>query len=247
MKLARQHIQQRQEQFAESRFFRRLSSKTTAAGALAFVPGMTFFVMTFQDILRLNESRVQDLTLRAIVHHHRREDSGHDLWFLQDLAAIDGGLPDVRTLFSPTDTVTRDVAFGLMSEVFRATDDRVRITIPLVLEATGHVFFNHVVAYLDRISYEVPLKYFARGHLDVELSHELFEREMNAVLESLVMTDKERAPVLGMIDRSFDLMTSMLDALDERTDIGPPVSTTLPRSKAVATSSPAFAAIRRAQ
>jgi hypothetical protein len=208
---------------------------------------MTFFVMAFQDILRLNEARVQDLTLRAIVHHHRREDSGHDLWFLQDLVTIDGGLPDVRALFSPVDTMTRDVAYGLMSEVFRATDDRVRITIPLVLESTGHVFFERVVAYLDRVGYEGPLKYFARQHLDVELNHELFEREMNAILESLVMTEKERAPVLGMVDRSFDLMTSMLDALDERTDVGPPVSSTQPRPKTMATGSPAFAAIRRAQ
>ena len=109
------------------------------------------------------------------------------------------------------------------------------------------MFFQHVVSFLDRIGYEVPLKYFARGHLDVELNHELFEREMSAVLESLVMTDKERAPVLGMIDRSFDLMTTMLDALDERTDVGPPASSTLPRARAVATSSPGFVAIRRAQ
>jgi hypothetical protein len=202
--------------FGDIKFFEELNRYESTEGALAFVRGLTFFVMAFQDILRLNEARVQDRQLRTIARHHRLEDKGHDLWFLHDLKQIEGRLPDVGEIFSSAHAVTRDTAYALVSEVLRATDDRTRITLLLVLESTGHVFFSRVVEFLERLDYPHKLCYFARGHLDVELGHKLFEERMDTILDSIELDDEERGAILQAVDIAFDAMTRMVESLTEQ-------------------------------
>jgi len=239
MKQVREYIRGRQSRFGEISFFEELRQyeSTDTDGALSFVRGLSFFVMAFQDILRLNEQRVQDRQLRIIARHHRKEDKGHDLWFLDDLLKIDGSLPDVGEIFSSSHTITRDTAYTLIGEVFRASDDRTNIALLLVLESTGHVFFTRVVDFLERIGYEKQLTYFARAHLEVELGHALFEDRMDALIDAIEMSDEDRAAILRAVDTSFDAMTRMLEALTDQVRArstmpppsvsAPPVSTTL--------------------
>ena len=56
MNRVRAHIQVRQTELAEHPFFLRLQSSTQVKETMAFIAAPTFFVMTFQDILRLNAS-----------------------------------------------------------------------------------------------------------------------------------------------------------------------------------------------
>jgi hypothetical protein len=242
MRQVREYIKERQSRFGEIKFFEELEryeATDGVDGALAFVRGLSFFIMAFQDILRLNETRVQDRELRIIARHHLMEDKGHDLWFLDDMLKIDGSLPDVGEIFSSAHTVTRDTAYTLVGEVFRATDDRTNIALLLVLESTGHVFFTRVVDFLERIGYDKQLTYFARAHLEVELGHALFEERMDAVIDSIEMNAEERAMIVRAVDNSFDAMTRMLEELTgqvrSRSTMpppsfgAPPVSTTLLR------------------
>jgi hypothetical protein len=246
MKQVRQHIKDRQSRFGEIKFFDALEQyeATSTVGALSFIRGLTFFVMAFQDILRLNEEQVKDRELHIIARHHRLEDKGHDVWFLHDLQEVDGNLPDVGEIFSSAHTVTRDTAYRLIGEVFKATDDRTNIALLLVLESTGHVFFNRVVEFLERIEDTRNLYYFARGHLDIELGHELFEKRMDAVIDAIDLTDAERATVLKAVDNSFDAMTGMLENLTEQVKFRstmppvsfesvPPVSAVIPKFPAM--------------
>jgi len=232
MKQVRAHIRDRQSRFGEIKFFEELERYESADGALAFVRGLTFFVMAFQDILRLNEERVRDRELQMIARHHRLEDKGHYIWFLHDLCEVDGGLPDVGEIFSSTHTVTRDTAYRLVGEVFRATDDRANIALLLVLESTGHVFFNRVVEFLERMGDTHKLYYFARAHLEVEMGHELFEQRMNTVIDAIVLNDAQRAAVLEAVDNSFDAMSRMLENLTEqvrfRSTMPPPLVESIP-------------------
>lgn len=246
MKQVRQYIKERQSRFGEIKFFEELEryESTSTDGALAFIRGLTFFVMAFQDILRLNEERVKDRELRIIARHHRLEDKGHDIWFLHDLAEVDGNLPDVGEIFSAAHTVTRDTAYALIGEVFKSTDDRANIALLLVLESTGHVFFNRVVETLERIGDKHNLYYFARGHLDIELGHALFEERMDAIIDAIELNDEDRAMITKAVDNSFDAMTTMLENLTEQVkyrstlpppsmESVPPVSVTIPKFPAM--------------
>lgn len=244
MKLIRRHIEERQSRFADIKFFGELSQHESPEDSVWFMRGLTFFVMAFQDVLRLNEERVVDPMMRIIARHHRLEDKGHDLWFLQDVACVDSSIPDSAELFSAMHASTRDVAYEIMSEVFRASDDYTRVALLLVLESTGHVFFTRVVEHLERVGCDLKLKYFARKHLEIELGHALFEQEMDAAIDAIVLDDETRERVLAAVNRSFDAMARMLNTMAERAansvppsrrtmppQSQPPISVVIPRDR----------------
>jgi len=216
MKFVRNYIEERQARFRDIAFFDQLRSHESADDALWFVRGLTFFVMAFQDVLRLNEERVEAPAMRVIARHHRIEDKGHDLWFLHDVQTLEGSIPDTGELFSVAHAATRDVAYEIMSEVFRAKDDPTRIALLLVLESTGHVFFTSVVEQLERVGCMHKLRYFARQHLDIELGHSLFEAELDATIDAIDLTEEQEKIILACVDRSFDAMSRMLDRVAER-------------------------------
>src|SRR6476646_11083095 len=122
MKLVEAHIAKKQAEFANHAFFSERRMGAGLWGALSFAPDLTFWVMAFQDILRLNASLTRDPQMRKIVRHHRAEDAGHERWFLDDLAAMQISAPDVRWLFGDRHSPTRDAAYALVSEVYRTTD-----------------------------------------------------------------------------------------------------------------------------
>lgn len=216
MRIVRERIAARAAEFSNHAFFRRLERDEPAEHVMAFISVPTFFVLTFQDILRLNTARVTDPHLRRIAEHHRREDNGHDHWFLHDVAAVEGSDRDIRWLFGPSHERTRDVGYALVSEVFRASDDRLRIALPLVLEASGHVVFSKMADYLERVGYARPLAYFSRKHLDVELSHELFGGSIEEDIDAIVLPPELRAEAFAMVDRAFLAMTALVDGFEER-------------------------------
>jgi hypothetical protein len=169
--------------------------------------------MTFQDILRVNALLTRDPQIRRIVRHHRAEDAGHERWFLDDLAAMQVPAPDLRWLFGERHRPTRDAAFALMSEVYRATDDRLRLVLVKTLESAGHVFFGRVAAAVERAGWGKVLKYFSFSHLEVEKSHQVFEDEMSRTVSSIRLDAKARAEAKQLVDRCYEAFTAMFDAI----------------------------------
>jgi hypothetical protein len=209
-------IEQRQAELAKHAFFQRLSGTQPPDEVLAFVAAPTFFVLTFQDILRLNEAKIRDPELQKIARLHRREDSGHDDWFLHDLAVVEGKVPDVRSLFGRAHERTRDASFELVSEVFRATNDSCRIVVVLILEAGGHIMFDRMAEYLERSRFSKELKYFSRGHLNVELDHSLFADGIDELLAKIVLSPAERSEAEALVDRGFAALHRLLDGFEQR-------------------------------
>jgi hypothetical protein len=215
MQVVLSEIQYRQEKFSELQFFKRLEKSSSLQDAEVFAPGLSFFVLAFQDILRLNEDRITDPVLRPIVRHHRQEDLGHDAWFLYDLRQL--GKPcDAELLFGKEQEVTRDTSFEIVSEIFQASDDRVRLVIPLALEAMGHPFFSRVHKFFVRAGFKGQLRYFSKEHFLIEQSHEMFKDEIDAQVNSIELSSSLRAEAIGVVGRTFDAVTRMIDTLDQR-------------------------------
>lgn len=214
MNRVRMHIAKRQQEFAEHPFLRRLGESTDPAHLSAFAEAIAFWVLTFQDLLRANEERILSHELRRIARHHRAEDAGHDRWFLDDLALISGCAPDAGLLFSPAHRGAREPAFRLMAEVFGAKTDLERVVLLFALEAAGHVTFASTGAFLERTGAAAGMKYFSHDHLAVEKDHELFEREIEAYLATLVLSADEAAAARQLVDRAFDAFHQMFDAVE---------------------------------
>jgi hypothetical protein len=215
MKVVEAYVDKRQAEFSEHPFFSedRLGSRLN--GAISFAPDLTFWVMAFQDVLRLNTSLTKDPTIRRIVKHHRAEDAGHERWFLDDLAAMQVPAPDVRWLFGQRHAPTRDAAYALMSEVYRTTDDRMRLVLVKTLESAGHVFFGRVAAAVERAGWTKALKYFSFSHLEVEKNHQVFEDEISEIVSGIVLESTARAEAKELVDRCYAAFTSMFDAIGD--------------------------------
>ncbi|NES70294.1 MAG: hypothetical protein F6K24_36320, partial [Okeania sp. SIO2D1] len=69
----------------------------------------------------------------------------------------------------------RDFAYQLISTLLRASDDRIRIVFPLVLEATGKVFFKYLVDLVQRCGHDQSLQYFGSSHQKIEMSHKIYQ------------------------------------------------------------------------
>ncbi len=215
MKNVQAAIAARQRQFAELPFSKRLLEKGTIEDVAAFAPGLTFFVLAFQDVLRLNESRVVDPAIRAFVRKHRFEERGHEVWFLHDVSQLHIER-DIRWIFSSHHEATRDASYAIVSEVLAAHDDRVRLTLLLVLEATSEVFASRIGDYLAQANYEGPLYYFSRTHHDREMSHGIFDEGVEQALLSADLPESVLTEALGLVERVFDAITEVFADLEAR-------------------------------
>jgi hypothetical protein len=214
MNTVRRYISEKQAEIAQHPFFARLEGQAAFESTMDFVAGMTFWVFVFQDILRLNEARMVDPVLGRIARHHRSEDRGHDSWFLDDLDKLDPSPRDYRWLFGQHHAQTRDAAYALISEVFRASNDHVRILLLLTLESAGHVFFERSAEFVSLHGADKSLRYFSSTHLEVEKDHSMFEAEMMKPLD-VELSPSVRAEALAMVDRcyaAFDLLFSGLES-----------------------------------
>jgi hypothetical protein len=224
------HIEGHQAAFGEHGFFRDLHDPD----GLAFAPLLTFWVLVFQDVLRLNEVRAADASTAAVVREHRREDRGHDRWFLHDLDVLGQARPGIDDVFGYRHAATRDAAYALVAESFRV-DDALRVVLLLTLESAGHVFFGRVAAAVDHLGLGGELKYFSSHHLDVEQEHQVFDRGLE------VAPDRE-AEAIAMVDRCYAAFTSMLDGLMPRVAAGPAHGVVAMRRRSVPV--PTSAAVR---
>jgi len=139
MKTIQAYIDSKQNEFMNHPFFTILEGLDSIEEINYFVPELTFWAMTFQDILRLNEEKVKDPYLKKIARHHRLEDAGHEKWFLSDKKYLNQlsseksvDRDDVAWLFSKDSQLIRDAAYALMSEIFKSEDEAVNIALLLL-------------------------------------------------------------------------------------------------------------------
>ncbi|KTD21364.1 hypothetical protein [Legionella londiniensis] len=219
MKAIEAYIESKQQEFMEHPFFEILQNLNTLDEISCFVPELTFWAMTFQDILRLNEERVQDPYLKKIARHHRLEDAGHEKWFLQDKKYM-GSLgnsycckDDVAWLYGKESQVTRDAAYAILSEIYKIDDEILNIVLLLTLESSGHVFFEKVANQIKKTGEDENLKYFSSTHLEVEMAHAIFEEEMERKLHERKISVNTRREALKLVDRCYEAFNRMFDGL----------------------------------
>lgn len=220
MKTIQAYIDTKQNEFMNHPFFKILEQMDSLEEISYFVPELTFWAMTFQDILRINEEKVKDPYLKKVARHHRLEDAGHDKWFLSDKKYISEltnnpscGRDDVAWLFSKDSQLIRDAAYAIMSEIYKAEDEAINVALLLTLESSGHVFFDKVVNQVKKTGEDKNLQYFSSSHLEVELAHALFEEEMERKLFAIRLPIQTRRAALQMVDRCYDAFNKMFDGL----------------------------------
>nr|WP_159397516.1 hypothetical protein [Sorangium cellulosum] len=101
-----------------------------------------------------------------------------------------------------------------MSEALGARHDACVLTLLLAIESTGHVFFERIARYIARIGETRRLRYFSQSHLDVEMAHDVFEKDTDAQIESLALAPEVREEALQLVDRCYRELTAMYDGIE---------------------------------
>ncbi|MCC5623379.1 hypothetical protein [Nostoc sp. CHAB 5715] len=211
MKTVDNYIIQKQIKLARHPLFNQITRESSLESIKLFAQYLSFWVMSFQDVLRINEMQMTDSEIRKVVHHHLVEDMGHEQWFLRDLQQLKVEEPNLKLLYSQDYIFTRDATYAIMSEVFRASSDIERVALIMSLESTGHIFFEYTASLVKRVGYSGNLKYFSIHHLDVENNHEIFEQEMQDFLNSIHLSEDEEKKICEIVDRVYQAFTIMFD------------------------------------
>jgi hypothetical protein len=213
MRAVLQHISDRQSRFAEHLVFDELQQDKPLEQLLAFAPRLAFWVMSFQDVLRLNAQRVTDPELAMLMLRHRAEERGHDHWFFDDVAELMGRPLNLTEPWSRMHESTRDASYAILAEVLRPMDDRLRVVLVLALESTSHAFFSRTSNLPQTMSHGKRLKYFSNHHMEAEEQHEVFEEQMEAMLLGMELTPDLRAEAIALVDRIYAAFHLMFDGL----------------------------------
>ena len=201
--------------FSELTYIRLLEQPGTRSDVEIMGKGLAFFVMSFQDMLRLNASCMKDPTLAQIAKGQRHDDAGHDVWFANDLSQLQI-VPDMRWLFGTEHQQTRDTSYQIMAEILRAESDHARLAVGLALEATGGVYFSRVHKFITDLGLDAGLSFFSKHHWDVEQSHEVFGDETQRQLEAIALSPRERVRAIEAAERTFRAVTHMCEELSRK-------------------------------
>jgi len=216
MRRVKDAIAECQKVVTQTPFLRRLEGgPATRSSASLLCRQLTFWVMTFQDVLRINTAKVVDPEMRRVAQEHLREDRGHERWFWHDADRL-GALQPSSWVFGVEHEPTRDTSFEVMSEVYRAESDVERIALVLALEGTGHVFFPRVISFLGRAGVSAGLEYFADSHFEVERQHDVFVGRSHDRVDTLAASASEETRAVAVVERVFRAFTRFSASLEEK-------------------------------
>lgn len=212
MKTIQEYIKTKQAEFAHCPLFNHIRKRLPLQQTMGFAPYGAFWVMTFQDALRLNEILTKDPKLREFAHHHRQEDSGHERWFLEDLAVMFNAEElTIGWLYGPSCSAIRDSSYTIMAEMIKAESDQLRTVLLLTLESTSQIFSTEITSYVCDMGYGEKLKYFSKTHFDAESEHAMYEEEGEKQLHAIKLTPQEREKAVALVDYIYAIFHSMTD------------------------------------
>jgi len=207
------YITSKQAALGEHPFLQILAANPPLAQGVLFVPQVSFFVLAFQDLMRMTGERANSPRLRDLLRRHCEEEIGHEKWFFRDAGRLAGGAPDLAALFGVAHAPTREATYALAAEVLGARDDVERLCLIFTLEAASEVCFGGAQAYFARAGVANDLVYFAGIHREIEASHSLFDQEMQAIVTSLQLAPDELTRASRAVDRIYAALGWMLDGL----------------------------------
>jgi hypothetical protein len=209
-----------QDELRKHRLFELVETISAVEQIATLARAASWWPMVFQDVLRLNVERVRGSGLERFAEYHRKEDFGHDQWFLEDLMTLGVQPPGLDELFEDEFQSLRDACYSLVGEVLSSRSGGQRIAVVLAIEAAGHLFFEAIAAAVDRVCPLLPLRYFARSHLGVEKSHDLFSESTEAELDQIVLGAVERVRCEEMVVRIRDTFAVIFSHYADRMQEG---------------------------
>jgi DMATS type aromatic prenyltransferase len=207
----RRAIEVAQTRYATHPFFARIELSGSRDDVRVVARRLAFFIMCFQDMGRIACERSRDPEMARALRQHRREDMGHEHWYLADLLRL-GLSSDIGVVFQPEDAVVRDVSYALVSLIFQARTDVALLAIVLALEGAAHEFFGRFVPLVQRAIPGQGFTFFGRSHLQAEAEHEM--ATWAALFERPIDRD-ETHEMADAVQETFRQMTQLAQDMED--------------------------------
>jgi hypothetical protein len=205
------HIDSCQARLARHPFLTELRPGRTLEELLAFAPRLSTWVTAFQLVLKVTAQGARDESLRTMLSRHAEEECGHDTWFFEDVALLQGEHAGSRACDASDET--ERMALALLKEARSLPADALRLVFLLALESTSELFFGRVTPLVEATGAGDRLRYFGRHHQEQEEAHSVFEEEMHRRVKEVVLSDTTRAQAVALVDRTFAAFALLFDGL----------------------------------
>ncbi len=181
---------------------------------------MTFFVLGFKDILAATYSPSPTSLLEENLNTHCEEDADHWLWFLDDLATLEGmSLVGHKKEHKPSDTLSqiwsskgfavRRQTYALITLLHEEKCPRRKLIIIECLESAFSAFISNLTFMTKSFGLYESLKYFGREHHHDEAQHSMgswLDGERHNEDIDLNGDEQEMLPVIQKIFSGFNDM-----------------------------------------
>jgi len=221
MQTIQNYLVNKQFQFTQHQFFQHLTDDTTLEQFASVASHLSFWVMSFQDVLRLTEERITHDKIYHIVRKHRLAQSGHQDWFISGVKDIESKMLTLRSIYSRNYATTRYATYAIMSEVFQARNDYEYIALLLTLESTSNIFLGFTADFVDTVSYSNSLRFCSNYHLEFERNYTFFEAKLKDYFAEVQLAENEEENILKMIDRVYNAFNLMFNGLASALELKP--------------------------
>ena len=208
-------VEKRKQEFAQLPFFRFMQDKSIdPRQRLAWAPCVAPFAIGFGQLNRFDfRKEPTDEPIQKLINRHTYEDDHHWVWFLEDLEKL--GLnhlmkfSDAMRFYWGEETYkTRQVCHQIALYTFRSEPVVVLAAIEAI-EATGNVALAvtaQVAQELEQITRQ-KYRYFGEDHFCVETGHTTGTDDIEKLLESIQLTQKQRAKAFEVVEKVFEVFT----------------------------------------
>lgn len=194
------------------------NTRCAPAESLRFIPKMTFFVLGFRDMLEASRVKNPKNHLDEDINTHCEEDSGHWLWFLEDLEKLakfginissecNYKTDILKNVWSDDTYVIRQHTYRVMSHIMNAKSTEEKLIIIDCLEAAFSSFITGLNHLTKNTGLYTTLRYFGQEHHEDEAGHSMgswLEGDRQKTNDTPVLSQFKHKQMIHIIDDIFD-------------------------------------------
>ncbi|KAB8319208.1 iron-containing redox enzyme family protein [Tolypothrix campylonemoides VB511288] len=208
-------IEKRKQEFAQLPLFQFLQNKSIdPRKRLAWAPCVTPIAMSFEDLLKYDfRKEPTDDPIQELINKHTEEEDNHWMWFLEDLEKLGFDYlmkfsDSMRFYWGEETYKTRQVCHQIALHTFRS-EPIVVLAAMEAIEATANVAFALTAQVAQELQQITKQKYrfFGQYHVGVESAHTVLTNDAKQFLESIQLTQEQRAKAFEVVEKVFEVFT----------------------------------------
>jgi len=206
-------IQDHRQRISQHPFLVRVTRSVSLAEIQPALPAFSFWIMSFQDVLRVSEERATGAEVRQFIRNHRAEAVGQDKWFVCDLLKLEGQLPDLLALFGARHTMSRNASYALLAEAYNARSDLNRLLLIQSAQVLNALLLSEMTTFMGRARVKPELRYFSDANAVRGTNNEA-ERIAFEYLSGLNLSPLSHAATRTLVERVGNAFKEMLDGFE---------------------------------